>query len=50
MFGIFAKSFMTATRTAPDRECPVRHDLPRLRATDETACRQQGVWKARRDD
>ncbi|SMX47471.1 hypothetical protein [Maliponia aquimaris] len=50
MFSIFARSFMTATRTAPDQETPVRHDLPRLRAPVGGSGRHQGIWKARRDD
>lgn len=35
MFGILARSFMTATRNRPDREWRGRHELPRLSWLEE---------------
>lgn len=35
MFGIFAKTFMTATRTGPRPEWPTRNDLPKLSWLEE---------------
>ncbi|MGP6088210.1 hypothetical protein [Antarctobacter jejuensis] len=35
MFGIFARSFMTATGNRPKPEWPTRHDLPKLSWLEE---------------
>ena len=51
MFGILAKSFMTATRSGSGHTPPEPQDLPRLRWLDEDLpFRHHAGWRSGRDD